>query len=129
MSPEVVEATSRLRAWLDSFPVRFTLSVIAVLSLLVTAFNTYHNVAYARCLAGYNNRTSAVSVQRSQANQTTTDAIDVFIRTVVNNGTLPRDQQKTAFVNAYDNYLKARSAADEQRKLNPLPAPPSETCR
>ena len=125
MSAPTVE---RVHQWLDSRAMTRTMQAIAAVSLGVALLVGVKQVQYSHCLAQYNDRASAVATQRSEALKSTTDAVDKFIQAIAHSGSVPASQRVDAIRGAFENYLKTRAAADEQRKLNPLPDPPSETC-
>lgn len=124
MSP----AIQRTLTWLDSRALTRAIQIVAVASLVLSLFVGVRQYTLANCLATYSDRASAATTQRADANAATTTAIDKFLRTLVNAQNLPQAQRQPAAEMAIQDYLTSRSAADEQRKLNPIPAPPSETC-
>lgn len=124
MSP----AIQRTLTWLDSRALTRAIQIVAVASLVLSLFVGVRQYTLANCLASYSDRASAATTQRADANASTTTAIDKMIRTIANAGQLPAAQQQHAVQMAFQDYLTSRGAADEQRKLNPIPAPPSETC-
>jgi maltose-binding protein MalE len=124
MSPAIFRTIS----WLDSRAVTRAFQIVALISLIASLFVGVQQYRLAGCLADYSDRASAATGQRAEANASTNDAIDKMIRTIANTGLLPKDKQPAAVAMAFQAYLQSRAAADEQRKLNPLPDPPSETC-
>lgn len=124
MSPALVPVA----AWLDRRSTTRLLQIVALLSLIASLFVGVKQYELASCLASYNDRASTATGQRAEANASTNAAIDKMIRSIANTGLLPAAQRPTAVTMAFQTYLQSRAAADEQRKLNPLPAPPSETC-
>lgn len=124
MSPAVTKAVTVL----DRRSTTRILQIVAIISLIASLFVGVKQYQLASCLASYNDRASTATTQRAEANASTTAAIDKMIRTVANAGQLPATQQQHAVQMAFQDYLTSRGAADEQRKLNPLPPPPSETC-
>jgi hypothetical protein len=121
-------ALGKVQAVLDSRGMTRFIQIVAVFALFIGLYANYQQNRYTHCLASYNNRASAVSTQRSEALRSSTDAVDKFLQAIAHSGALPAAQRADAIRNAFETYLKARATADEQRKLNPLPEPPSETC-
>lgn len=125
MSPAIVPVA----AWLDRRSTTRILQIVAIVSLIASLFVNVKQRELTSCLASYNDRASAATSARAAANETTNIAIDKVITSIANTSLLPVSQRQPAAAMAFQQYLKSRAAADEQRKLNPIPAPPSETCR
>jgi hypothetical protein len=125
----VVATVERVKIVLDSKTADRAVKFIALLSLLLALLVGFQQYRLSNCLAGYADQYNAVAVQRGQAQQTSTDAIDAFVRAAVESGRKPSTTaRQMAFQQAYEAYITARATADEQRKLNPLPEPPKERC-
>jgi hypothetical protein len=108
--------------------VDLAVKIIAIVSLLLGLAVGIGQYRLSTCLAHYNDAQSAATAQRADANADTNAAIDKVIRAIANASQLPVDQRQMAVAVAFQEYIKSRATADEQRKLNPNPAPPSESC-
>lgn len=119
----------RVKFVFDSKAMSRIIAIIAFVSLVIGIGASYGQYRLSNCLADYADQYNKVAVQRSQASQASTDAIDKFVRAVVDSTRAGTPAAKSAaFQQAYEDYLTSRAAADEQRKLNPLPEPPKERC-
>lgn len=121
-------STNSVKTWLTKPSIDLAIKVIAIVSLLLGLGVGTAQYRLSHCLARYNNAQAAATAQRAEAAQSTYDAIDKVIRAIAVVQTLPVTARQAAVTTAFDTYLQSRAAADEQRKLNPNPAPPSESC-
>lgn len=99
------------------------LVVAALLALGGSVVTGYQQHAYAQCQAKVNEQLIRSTSARAAAAEQDHAALDEMIRAV--SVATSREQSDSALA----AYRKKRDEADEERKRNPLPAPPSQTCR
>lgn len=116
------------RRWLESPWVNNAFRIIAIVSLLIGLSVGKAQYDLTQCQLAYNNATNAATALRSEAAAADRKALDDMIGTFAGARNLPPGEAGPAVVKALDDYIAARKAADEQRRSNPLPAPPSQTC-
>ena len=116
------------RRWLDSPRTFRVFQMIAIASLLIGLSVGVKQYRLTTCLTAYNEATNKATAQRTEAAQADRRALDDMIKTIAGARGLPPSEAGKAVSNALDGYLAARAVADQQRKSNPLPPPPSQTC-
>ncbi|MEU7609562.1 hypothetical protein [Micromonospora sp. NPDC049204] len=105
---------------LDSPAVNMIVKVIAVLALALSVFVGVQQVQLTSCLAEYNEANNRSQAARYAAAEQDRQAQDELFRSIAED---PRSG-----IEALRQYNLSRDQADEQRRANPLPAPPSQRC-
>lgn len=116
------------KRWLESPRTYRIFQAIAIASLLIGLSVGIKQYNLTACLTAYNEASNKATEQRSEAAAADRKALDDMIGTFAGARNLPPGEAGPAVVKALDDYIAARKAADEQRRSNPLPAPPSQTC-
>ena len=107
--------------WLDAKPTNVIIKVVAVVSLILALVVGARQYAFAGCLARYNDRAAVAQQARIEAAEQDRAAQDAMFRAVVED---PRHS-----IEAIRAYTEQREQANQAREANPLPAPPSESCK
>lgn len=110
--------------------------VASVLAVLLAVNSTLQSSAYARCqsqvteaLIRSSTARAAAAEQDRQSDVKESAATAELIRTVFTAQTGPeRLAAYATYRKALDDIAVTRAATEKQRKDNPLPAPPSQTC-
>ncbi len=118
----------RARRLLESPAMNNVFRVVAIISLLIGLSVGARQYRLTSCLTAYNEASNRATEQRAEAAAADRKALDDMIGAIAGARFLPPGEAGPAVSKALDGYLAARAAADQQRKSNPLPAPPSERC-
>ncbi len=105
---------------LDSRPADLLVKAIAIAALMLSIYIGIEQRQLTGCLAEYNEANNQVTAARYGAAEQDRAAQDAMFVAVAED---PRSA-----LNAIRTYTEQRREADEQRRLNPLPAPPSQRC-
>lgn len=110
----------RLKHWLDSRSADRTVKVLVIVSLLLASWATISQWQLVRCQAAYAQASNKSQAARAIAATEDREALDHLVSSVVKD---PR-----AGLGALRTYELVRAQADERRRSNPVPPPPSTTC-
>lgn len=113
----------RIPTVMDSRPAWRAAQIVAFLSLFLSVAVGAKQYSLASCLADYNNQSAQASGQRLDAAEADRRALDEMLASVVN------AKERSAAGAALRAYVDARADADAKRARNPLPAPPSVSCK
>lgn len=116
------------RRWLDSPRTFRVFQLIAIASLMIGLTVGVKQYNLTSCLTAYNEATNKASARRAEAATSDREALDAMIKAIADARYLPPGEAGKAVSDALDAYLESRAAGDAQRKSNPLPGPPSQTC-
>ncbi|MEV4767811.1 hypothetical protein [Micromonospora humida] len=105
---------------LNSSAADIAVKVIAVLALALSVFIGVQQVRLTQCLAEYNEASNRSSAARTAAAEQDRAAQDELFRSIA--------EEPRSGIEALRAYNEQRAQADERRRLNPLPAPPSQRC-
>ncbi|MEU1810938.1 hypothetical protein [Micromonospora aurantiaca (nom. illeg.)] len=92
----------------------------AALALVLSVYVGVQQVRLTQCLAAYNEASNKASAARTLAAEQDRAAQDELFRQIA--------EQPRNGIDALREYNDQRAQADEQRRRNPLPAPPSQRC-
>jgi hypothetical protein len=113
-------AARRIARWLTSTPVDIAWRLMAAVALVISVYVAIQQWDMTACQARYNEASNASTRARAEAAEADRRAIDELLRVVAD--------QPDAALSAVRHYNQVRDQADEQRRLNPVPPSPQETC-
>ncbi|WP_433793929.1 hypothetical protein [Actinoplanes sp. CA-252034] len=113
-------AARAVAGWLASSQADITGKVMAGVALILSVFVAVQQYDMTACQARYNEASNASTRARAEAAEADRRAIDELLQVVA-------DQPDSA-LGEVRRYNTARAVADEQRRRNPVPASPAETC-
>lgn len=122
MSPAVVAAGGRAKAILGHPITSRIIQLVAVLSLVVALYVGTQQISLNNCVIRYMDDNNASTKARASAADKDRIALDKMVTTIVGATSNQTVRQ------ALNDYVKARSDANKERELNPLPGPPSSVC-
>jgi hypothetical protein len=105
---------------LDSRTADRTVRIIAVLALLLSVWVGVRQWRFTQCVADYNDASNSATAARTIAADQDRQAQDQMFRAIAADPTTGLDQIR--------QYNDLRARADEARRQNPQPAPPSQRC-
>ncbi|WP_328339566.1 hypothetical protein [Micromonospora sp. NBC_00421] len=111
--------TPMVRA-LNSSAADIAVKIVAVLALGLSVFIGVQHAQLTQCVADYNDASNRSQAARYAAAEQDRQAQDELFRSIAGD---PRSG-----IEALRRYNEQRAQADEQRRQNPLPAPPSQRC-
>lgn len=117
---------------MSSAVVDVTVKVAAVASLVLAIVVGVRQYELASCLADYNNAAAAATSARSAAADQDRQAEDAMWQAFADASDpkkVPPAQAQKYAMDAFNRFLASRRSAQDQRAHNPLPRPPSQTCR
>lgn len=109
-----------LKRALDSRAADRTVRVIAVLALALSVWVGVRQWQFTACVADYNDKANAATAARTIAAEQDRQAQDAMFRAIAADPKTGLDQIRL--------YNDLRARADEGRRQNPQPAPPSQRC-
>lgn len=124
----MTEIAEKAKGWLESPAIYRVFQFVAVASLLIGLSVGIRQYNLTGCLAQYNDATNKATAARTEAAAADRKALDDMVQAIVDARALSPEQAQAAVNKALTGYLVARASADGQRKGNPLPGPPSQTC-
>ena len=113
-------AARTVAGWLASRQADITGKIMAVVALLLSVFVAVQQWDMTACQARYNEASNASTRARAEAAEADRQALDQLLQVVADN--------PDAALSAVREYNMSRRAADEQRRANPVPPSPQETC-
>jgi hypothetical protein len=114
--------TGRLRRWLGSTAADSLVRVLMIAILIGGIALAVKVERQSDCLTQYVEKSARGTEQRSKAAEEDRKAVDKVFDSFAN--AKSGADARTALA----EYLATRKAADEKRRLNPAPPPPSELC-
>lgn len=112
------------------------LLIVSFLALITAAYSGVASQQYARCQANWNEQSALATRERAEAadqdrntDRAESEATKTLILTVF--AAKSPEQARAAFVTYEEAQRRidaARAAAEQQRRENPMPPLPSETC-
>lgn len=105
---------------LNSTAADMAVKVIAVVALVLSVYIGVQQVQLTQCLAEYNEASNRATAARTEAAAQDRAAQDELFRNIA-------EQPRTG-IEALRRYNEQRDQANETRRRNPLPAPPSQRC-
>lgn len=105
---------------LDSRTATRVVQIIAVLALALSAWVGVQQWQFTQCVADYNNASNSATAARTIAADQDRQAQDEMFRAIAADPRTGLDQIR--------QYNDLRARADEARRQNPQPAPPSQRC-
>ncbi|BAL85454.1 hypothetical protein AMIS_2340 [Actinoplanes missouriensis 431] len=112
--------TTAVARWLTSRPADIAWRLMAAVALLLSVMIGVRQVQMTSCQARYNESANSSTRARAEAAEADRQALDELLRVVAD--------QPDAALSEIRRYNMARAQADEQRRLNPVPPSPQETC-
>lgn len=126
--PKPPQPRGGLWAWMDSRGVTRIIQLVAILSLFLALVVGIRQYTLANCLAQYSDDNARASAERLKAAEQDRKALDIMISAIAGARSVGPEEAQRQVNGALDTYLSSRTEADEQRRRNPPPDPPSERC-
>jgi len=105
---------------LTSTTADMAVKIVAVVALTLSVYIGVQQRQLTQCLAEYNEASNRSQAARYAAAEQDRQAQDVLFRSI--------GEQPRAGIEALRQYNESREKANETRRANPLPAPPSQRC-
>ena len=115
-----MSAARKAAAWLDSPQANVAWKLMAAIALIISVFVAVQQWDMTACQARYNEASNASTRARAEAAEADRRALDDLLLVVAD--------EPDAALAAVRHYNQVRAQADEQRRLNPVPPSPQETC-
>lgn len=112
--------TARVKRALDSRTASRAVFIVAAVALVMSMWVGVKQSQFTRCVAEYNNASSVATSARQVAADQDRQAQDDMFRAIAADPKTGLDQIR--------QYNELRARADEARRQNPQPAPPSQSC-